>query len=110
MITRVLPQAFTGPLGHKHFWVADVAASQTPLALAAVGKLEDRPSLILKRVMKADQPGVTSVLACHENTCTREAVTQALLSQGVEMPFEVRLVELIDHVPAMEVRSHHAGG
>lgn len=109
MLTRVLPESFRGELGTEGFWVADVKASDTPKALLAASKLEERPSTILKRVMKTDDPKKSAVLLCRLALATKDHVEKTLLTQGVETAENIRVLLLVNHVPVMEVCNYHPG-
>lgn len=103
MLRRVLPQAFRGELGTEDFWVVDVKANQTPLALQAAVKLEERHSAILKRVKKADEIGKSSVIVCKLAVASQDQIEKALESAGIERPYNTRVLTLVSNVPVMEV-------
>lgn len=103
MLTRVLPEAYRGELVTHAFWVADVKASDTPKALSIANKLDEKPSIILKRVKKSDEPGISSVLLCREGKATKEEIEQCFEKEKVADVSNVRLLTLIDQIPVMEV-------
>ena len=103
MLIRVLPQAYKGEIATHAFWVADIKASETPKALLIANKLDEKPSALLKRVKKADGPGISSVLLCREEQATREEIEKAFEREKVTDVSNVRLLTLIDQVPVMEV-------
>lgn len=103
MLRRELPASYFGPVQTAEFWVAEVDAKQTSLAVQAAESISRHPSIYLKRVAKTDIGGKNRILVCRCLEASKKQIEKVFKEKGIEQSLSLQALDLIDRIPVTQV-------